>query len=61
VAKICVVQPCVFEKLGCAAGEKMLRNTGAEQHAGCRHTLLLVTEATIGSSDSAEVKWVCAL
>jgi hypothetical protein len=29
-AKFCGVPPCVFGKLGCAAGEKRLRNTGLE-------------------------------
>jgi hypothetical protein len=27
-AKFCGAPSCVFEKLGCAAGEKKLRNTG---------------------------------
>jgi hypothetical protein len=27
-AKFCGVLSCVFDKLGCAAGEKWLRNTG---------------------------------
>jgi hypothetical protein len=27
-AKFCGVPSCVFEKLGCAAGEEILRNTG---------------------------------
>jgi hypothetical protein len=30
-AKLCGVPSCVFDKLGCAAGEKRLRNTGLEQ------------------------------
>jgi hypothetical protein len=29
-AKFCGVPSCVFDKLGCAADEKMLRNTGLE-------------------------------
>jgi hypothetical protein len=28
--KVCGVQPCVFDKLGCATGEKRLRNTDVD-------------------------------
>jgi hypothetical protein len=35
-ATFCGVPSCVFDKLGCAAGEKRLRNTGIQfSGAGC--------------------------
>jgi hypothetical protein len=33
-AKFCVVPSCVFDKVGCVAGDKRLRNTGVEVCTG---------------------------
>jgi hypothetical protein len=38
-AKFCDVPSCVFDKLGCAAGENSLRNTGlGQQFSKCDHS-----------------------
>jgi hypothetical protein len=57
-ATFCGVPSCVFDKLGCAASEKMLRNTGIEGDVD-KYMDGQMGVCTGGLSNKVMYFWIC--